>query len=242
MAALEILIIVTSHEQAGSSGQKTGIWLEELAVPYYFFKEAGAVITLASVQGGAVPVDPKSESIIASNSTIKRFQKDNAAMGMVLKSTQVSLQKAGDFDLVLVLGGHGAIWDFYSDVHLKKLLEDFNGQYKPIGAIGQGVTAFLQMVDRSGNPFVKGRLLTACSNSEEKAYRLTVAVPFQLETELISFGASYSKKANFENHTVTDQNIVTGQNAASAKEVAEKLLICRKNYPAKYIVSSEMHS
>jgi putative intracellular protease/amidase len=228
MAGIKILIIVTSRDHMVGNHNKTGIWLEELAIPYYVFTNGGASVKLASTKGGIVPVDPKSESIIVSNSTIKRFQKDPVAQLMMSNSEPISMQQAADFDLVFLAGGHGAMWDFCNNIFLKQLLEDFNWNHKPIGAVSHGVSAFLPMEKSSSKPFVEGRMLTSFSNTEEKAYGLTVAVPFLLETELISLGASYSKKANFENHTVTDQNIITGQNASSVREVADKLLLSLK--------------
>src|SRR5882757_781848 len=130
---MKILIVATSHGQLGDTGRKTGLWLEELAVPYYIFLDAGAVITLASPKGGPIPLDPKSESIIASTTTIRRFQKDLEAMSSLAHSIAVDTLKAADFDLIFLTGGHGPMWDFPDNNSLQRLLEDFNRQHKIIG-------------------------------------------------------------------------------------------------------------
>lgn len=233
MGPIKILIITTSHEQLGDTGRKTGLWLEELAVPYYIFKDAGALITLASPKGGPVPLDPKSESIIASNSTIRRFQKDPEAISWLSHSFPLSTQKAEDFDLVFLPGGHGPIWDFPGNEPLKQLLEDFNRQNKLIGSVCHGVASLLSLENGLGERLVKGRQLTAFSNSEEKVSGLTGIVPLLLESELVFLGASYSKGPDFESHTVIDGNLITGQNSASSKEVAKKLLVCLKESPKR---------
>ena len=217
----------------GSTLNKAGLWLETLAVPYYIFKEAGLRMTLASPKGGPVPLDPKSESIIVSTSTIRRFQKDPEAIAFLDHSIPLSTQIAADFDLVFLPGGHGPMWDLSCDQHLKELLQDFNRQGKPIGVVSHGAAALVELRNDLGESLMKGRQLTGYSNTEEQISGLTGVVPFLLESALVSLGASYSKGPNFESHTVTDGNMITGQNAASAKEVAKKLLLCLKGMPKK---------
>ncbi len=230
---MQILIVATSHGQLGDTGRKTGLWLEELAVPYYIFLDAGAVITLASPKGGPIPLDPKSESIIASTSTIRRFQKDLEAMSSLAHSIAVDTLSAADFDGIFLTGGHGPMWDFPENNFLQGLVEDFNRQHKIIGAVCHGVAALVSPKNELGLPLVKGRYLTAFSNTEEQGSGLTEIVPFSLESTLVSAGAIYSKGANYTSHTVTDGNIITGQNPASALEVARKILGLLKEMPKK---------
>jgi putative intracellular protease/amidase len=233
MNPMKILIIATSQEQMGESGQKTGLWLEELAVPYYIFKEAGAILTLASPNGGQVPLDPKSESIIVSSSTTKKFQKDPEAQAFLFNSVRLSTLSAENFDLVFVTGGHGPMWDFPMNDALKQLMTHFNLQNKPMGLVCHGVAALLSLENSLGEPLVKGRQLTAFSNSEEQVWGLTGKVPFSLETALADLGALYSKGPEFQSHSVVDGNLITGQNSSSSKEVAKKLLLCMKLMPKK---------
>jgi putative intracellular protease/amidase len=233
MGPIKILIVATSHAHMGNTPNKTGVWLEELAVPYYIFKEAGANLTLASPKGGPIPLDPKSESIIVSTSTIRRFQKDPEAISWLAHTTPLSTLIAADFDLVYLAGGHGSMWDFPDNEQLKELLEDFNRQHKPIGAVSHGVAALAGLGNDLGAPLMKGRRLTAFTNDEEQVFGLTGVVPFLLESALVALGASYSKGPNFESHVVIDGNIITGQNSSSSKEVARKLLICQKESPKR---------
>jgi len=230
---MKILIVATSHEQLGDTGRKTGLWLEELAVPYYIFLDAGAIITFASPKGGPIPLDPKSESIIASTTTIRRFQKDLEAMSSLSHSISLDTLKAADFDGIFLTGGHGPMWDFPENNSLQRLLEDFNRQHKIIGAVCHGVAALVSPKNELGTPIIKGRYLTAFSNTEEQSSGLTGIVPFSLESALVSSGAFYSKGANYTSHTVTDGNLITGQNPASAQEVARKILSLLKELPKK---------
>jgi putative intracellular protease/amidase len=228
MNRMKILIIATSREQMGDSIRKTGLWLEELAVPYYIFKDAGAQITLASPNGGSIPLDPKSESIIVSSSTTKKFQKDPEAIALMSNSLLLSEQKADNFDFVFLPGGHGSMWDFTKNEPLKILLENFNRQNKPIGLVSHGVAGLLQLENSLGEPLMKDRKLTAFSNHEEQIRGLTDTVPFLLESAFIALGAVYSKGPDFLSHTVIDGNIITGQNSSSAREVARNLLLSMK--------------
>jgi putative intracellular protease/amidase len=230
---VKILIIATSHDQLGDTGRKTGQWLESLAIPYFLFKEAGATITFASPLGGPIPLDPKSESIIASNSTIRRFQKDMEAISDLAHSVPLATLRAEDFDMALLPGGHGPMWDFPGNEPLRQLLEDFNHQNKPLGLISHGVSALVHLRSDAGDPFVKGRHVTAFSNSEEMVAGLTGVVPFSLESKLISFGAFYTKGADYTPFAITDGNIITGQNPASSSEVTKRMLALQKETQKK---------
>ena len=232
---MKILIILTSHEQLGDTGRKTGLWLESLAIPYYTFKDAGAIMTFASPQGGQPPLDPKSESIIASNSTIRRFQKDLEATSDLSHSIALHTLKAEDFDMLFLPGGHGPLWDFPGNDPLRHLLEDFIRQGKIIGLVSHGVSALLSLHNSLEEPFVKGRQLTAFCNSEEKVAGLTDIVPFSLESTLTNLGAAYSKGPDFIPHVVTDGMIITGQNPASSLEVGRRMLALLKETQKKVL-------
>jgi putative intracellular protease/amidase len=225
---MKVLIVATSHAQMGDSIRRTGLWLEELVIPYYIFKEAGAVLTIASPLGGAIPLDPKSESILASTPTIRRFQNDPACVSDLSHSTPLNELKAEDFDMVFVAGGHGAMWDFRENTALKELLGDFIRQHKITGFVCHGAAALLGLQDDKGDPFVKGRRLTAYSNSEEEVAGLTKVVPFSLESELVAAGALYSKSADYTNYMVTDGHLICGQNSISSRDVSRTMLVLLK--------------
>jgi putative intracellular protease/amidase len=229
MKSIKILFIVTSNDELGNTGHKTGVWLEELATPYYIFKEAGVAITLASPDGGPVPVDPKSQSIMMTTANTKRFTGDLEAMNFLSASILLNEVNADDYDGVFVPGGHGPLWDIATSPIVKRILEIFNTEGKPIGAVCHGVAALLPLQDEKRELLLKGRQLTGFSNSEEQSAGLVDVVPFLLENELMSIGALYSKGANYLSYQVDDGNIITGQNAASSKEVANKLLASVQN-------------
>jgi putative intracellular protease/amidase len=224
MKSIKVLFIATSHDTLGTTAGKTGVWLEELAAPYYVFKEAGAEMTIASPKGGEVPLDPKSESIIVATQSTKRFLKDEEAMNFLAHSVTVEEVRAGDFDLVFLPGGHGPLWDLADNKIVKQLLEAFNRENKPIGAVCHGVVGLLSLQNDKGELLIKGKQVTCFSNSEEKSTGLAEVIPFLLETKLISVGASYSKGEDYISYAVIDGNIVTGQNPSSSKEVVRKML------------------
>jgi len=226
---MNILIVATSHTALGDTGRKTGLWLQEIASPYYIFKDAGAVMVLSSPKGGPVPLDPKSESILASTPTLRRFQKDPEGISLLAESQVLAEVKAEDYDMVYVGGGHGALWDFPHNTVLRTLLNDFIRQGKIIGLVSHGVAALLDLQNIStGGALVKGLRLTAFSNSEQQVAGLTAVVPFSLESRLVADGAIYTKGEDFRTHTVADGKIITGQNPISSLDVSRKMLALLK--------------
>jgi putative intracellular protease/amidase len=238
METPQVLILSTSHKSFGETGRKTGVWLEEVAVPYYLFKEAGFVPVLASPLGGIVPLDPKSESIIVANGITKRFLKDPEALAWLHHSVNLNTVSAADYDLVYIAGGHGAMYDFPGNAELNLLLQDFYVQDKLIGIVCHGSAAMLDMKSNTGTSLLAQREITAFSNSEEKVWGLTAVVPFSLETALIALGVIYTKYSDFEGYTVVDGNFISGQNANSSKEVVRKMLLALKAKPKRMPVLS----
>ena len=224
MKSIKVLFVTTSHDKMGETGIRTGVWLEELAAPYYVFKDAGANVVIASPNGGLVPLDPKSESIIMATRATKRFLKDAEAMNFLSDSIMLEEVNADDFDVVFLPGGHGAMWDIAGNKTVRQLLEAFNSENKPIGSVCHGVAGLLSLQNGNGELLVKGKQLTCFSNSEEESAGLSGIVPFLLETKLLSLGALYSKAANYVSHVVMDGNIITGQNPASSEDVAKKIV------------------
>jgi len=224
MEAQKVLIITTSHNTLGETGEKTGIWLEELAAPYYVFYDAGATITIASPKGGEVPLDPKSEHEDASSKDVRRFQHDEFALHSIKHSIPLKDINEEDYDAVFLPGGHGPIWDFPKNTVLKTLLESFHRKQKPMGLVCHGVAGLVSLHNTEGDPLVKNLKLTSFSDTEEEAAGLTQVVPFLLESKLRSLGAIYHKGADFTDYVVADGNIITGQNPASSADAAMEIL------------------
>lgn len=221
---MKILFVVTSHADLGTSGEKTGFWIEEFATPYYVLADAGAEITIASPKGGQPPVDSKSELIDAQTAATNRFYKDNTLVDKMAHTLKLADIKYDDFDAVFYPGGHGPLWDLANDVDSIKLIENFYNHQKPIAFVCHAPAALVNTKAKNGNPLVKGKHLTSFSNTEEAAVKLVKVVPFLLEDELTKQGAIYSKAADWSSYTKQDGLLITGQNPASSEAVAKLLL------------------
>src|SRR5690349_10179084 len=103
---MKILMVLTSHDQLGNTGRKTGFWLEEFAAPYFVFKDAGVELTLASPKGGEPPLDPKSDLPENQTPATTRFKNDRAAQDALAATIKLSTVKSEDFDTVFYPGGH----------------------------------------------------------------------------------------------------------------------------------------
>jgi putative intracellular protease/amidase len=222
--AKKVLMVITSHADLGSTGDKTGFWVEEFAAPYYAFKDAGAHVTLASPAGGQPPIDPKSESPDAQTVATRRFDEDAESQVLLTKTAKLSDVKAADYDAVFYPGGHGPLWDLTDNVDSIALIESFLAANKPVAAVCHATAAFLNIKDTTGNYVVSGKAVTGFSNTEEDAVQLSDVVPFLLEDELVKRGGDYQKVADWHAFAVQDGLLITGQNPASSELAAEKLL------------------
>ncbi len=221
---MKILIVLTSHSALGDTGKKTGFWIEEFAAPYYVLADAGAVITVASPNGGQPPVDPKSEAPDAQTPATKRFYADLDAIDKVADSVKLSGIKQDDYYGVFYPGGHGPLWDLANDVNSIALIEGFYYAHKPVAFVCHAPAALIKVKAEDGEPLVKGKNVTGFSDTEEEAVGLTKIVPFLLEDELKKLGAYYSKGADWSSFTQQDGLLITGQNPASSEAVATLLL------------------
>jgi putative intracellular protease/amidase len=226
---MKILMVLTSHDQLGDTGKKTGFWLEEFAAPYYVFHDSGAEVVLASPKGGQPPLDPNSDSADAQTDATRRFADDSKAQ-QALAHTQVLSQVAGQsFDAVFYPGGHGPLWDLAEDKDSIALVERTVTQGTPFGAVCHAPAIFRHARRKDGAPLVKGRAVTGFSNGEEDAVGLTDVVPFLVEDMLKANDGDYSSLPDFQPHVVTDGKLVTGQNPASSAGAAEALLALLKD-------------
>ena len=220
---MKILMVLTSHDQLGNTGRKTGFWLEEFAAPYFVFRDAGVQLTLASPKGGQPPIDPKSDEPENQTDAMTRFKKDKTAQEALANTVKLSSVKAEDFDTVFYPGGHGPMWDLAEDPVSIALLESFYNSGKPIALVCHS-PGVLRHVTYKGEPLVKGKHVTGFTNGEEEAVQLTHVVPFLVEDELLQLGAIFEKKANWQPFSIVDGRLVTGQNPASSTSTAQALL------------------
>lgn len=221
---MKILFVLTSHDQLGDTGKKTGFWVEEFASPYYTLLDKGASITIATPKGGAAPIDPTSDAPDAATDATKRFDKDAEAKEKIANTKILSEINADDFDAVFYPGGHGPLWDLVDDATSIALIEKFNNQKKTIAFVCHAPIALRSVKDANGELLIKGKKVTGFSNAEEQAVGLTDVVPVLLENMFIESGAIYSRAAEWEPYVIQDANLITGQNPASSGLVAEKLL------------------
>ncbi|OPK11278.1 MULTISPECIES: type 1 glutamine amidotransferase domain-containing protein [unclassified Pseudomonas] len=221
---MKILMVLTSHDQLGDTGKKTGFWLEEFAAPYYVFKDAGAQLTLASPKGGQPPLDPKSDEPDAQTAATERFRQDSAARSALASTALLSSVRAADYDAVFYPGGHGPLWDLAEDPNSIALIETLHQAGKPVAAVCHAPGVLRHVKDADGQPLVKGKRVTGFTNTEEEAVQLTNVVPFLVEDMLKANGGVYSKGADWASYVVTDGLLLTGQNPASSEAVAEALL------------------
>ncbi|WP_027778735.1 type 1 glutamine amidotransferase domain-containing protein [Paraburkholderia caledonica] len=221
---MKVLMVLTSHDRLGNTGRKTGFWLEELAAPYYAFKDAGAEIVLASPQGGQPPLDPKSNEPANQTDLTRRFEADEAAKAQLAATVRLDSVSQAQFDTVFYPGGHGPLWDLAEDRHSIELIQSFIAAGKPIALVCHAPGVLRHVTTPDGRPLVEGKQVTGFTNSEEAAVGLTEIVPFLVEDELKARGGIYSKSDDWAPYVVTDGLLITGQNPASSSSAAATLM------------------
>ncbi len=215
--AKHVLMVVTSAERM-NDGKPTGLWLEEFAVPYLLFKEAGFEVAVASPKGGKVPVDERS---LKDGGHVFGWAKAIVELDSTIKLDQV---QARGFDAIFLPGGHGTMFDFPDDPDLKRLLNRFAAEDKVIAAVCHGPAGLVGAKKADGTPLVAGKTITAFTDAEEIAVELDKAMPFMLETRLREQGAKFVVGKKWAAHTQVDGKLVTGQNPASSKGAAEAVI------------------
>ena len=221
---MKVLIVLTSHDTLGDTGRKTGFWLEELAAPYYTFRDAGVETVLASPEGGQPPLDPASNEPAFQTDMTHRFEADPEARAALANTVRLDSVSAADFDAVFYPGGHGPMWDLAEDKTSKELIEATLRSGKPVALVCHGPGALRHVTNEDGTPLVQGRAVTGFANTEEEAVGLTDVVPFLLEDELKKLGGNYSKTADWTPYVVEDDLLITGQNPNSSTAVATALI------------------
>ncbi|TDR14013.1 type 1 glutamine amidotransferase domain-containing protein [Marinomonas communis] len=221
---MKILMVLTSHNELGNTGEKTGFWLEEFAAPYYTFLDAGAQLVLASPMGGQPPLDPKSDLPDFQTPATERFKKDEQAQQVLANTVKLEDVSQADFDAVFYPGGHGPLWDLAESDQSIALIEAFAQAGKPISFVCHAPGVLRHVKAANGEPLIKGRKVTGFTNGEEAGVALTDVVPFLIEDEFIRLGGHYEKGADWQPHVVEDGRLITGQNPASSEAVAQALI------------------
>ena len=220
---MKILMVLTSHDQLGNTGKKTGFWLEEFAAPYFVFRDAGAELTLTSPKGGQPPIDPKSD--LAENQTPAqaRFKADAQAQKALSQTIKLADVRPEDYDSIFVVGGHGPMWDIVDNPVVIGLMESIYKAGKPIAAVCHSSGIYRNVMD-GDKVLIKGRRVTGFTDGEEAAMHLTDVVPWLVEDELKRVGGLYEQTADWGDCALVDGRVVSGQNPASSTDAAKALL------------------
>ncbi len=218
---MHVLMVVTSHDRVDES-HPTGLWFEEFAIPYAIFRESGIQVTVASPLGGQTPLDPNSRP------TPEQESRWVEAQGRLQDTLALDALTDAGYDAVFLPGGHGTMFDLPDNDRLRQLLQQMEAQGRVIAAVCHGPAGLVNVRREDGRPLVEGRRVTGFTDAEEREVQLDTRVPFLLETRLRELGARFEAAPNWTDHTLTDGNLVTGQNpqssASCARAVVEALL------------------
>ena len=221
-----ILVIVTSTGEYEKVGYRTGLWLGELTHFYDVAEQAGYDVTIASIQGGPVPLDPESlaHTVLGDLGTDLRYT-DRRFMDRLKDTMAVAQAGVDDYDAIYLTGGHGVMFDFHQSRALETLIARFHDTGRIVSAVCHGPCGLLDVTLSNGEPLVKGRNVTGFSWREEELAQRADAVPYSLEDRLRELGAGYSTAVQpFVVLVVEDGRLITGQNPGSAKAVAEAVV------------------
>lgn len=220
-----ILMIVTSNARMGDTGTPTGLWAEELAVPYYALADAGVDVTLASPAGGPAPIDPGSVKPIGQNDpVVERFLADTALQALIAATPKASAFDGAEFDAVFFPGGHGTMWDLPVDDGVTRAVERAFAANKLIAAVCHGAAGLVTAKRPDGQSIVKDVRVNSFTDAEEVAVGLEKVVPFMLETRLRELGGRFEGTGNWQAFAIRDGQLITGQNPQSSHRVAQELL------------------
>jgi putative intracellular protease/amidase len=220
-----ILMIVTSNARMGDTGKPTGLWAEELAVPYYALVDAGALVTLASPAGGPAPIDPGSLKPVGENDpVVERFLADAALQARIAATSKAADFDGAQFDAVFLPGGHGTMWDLPVDAGVTRAVERAFAASKLIASVCHGAAGLVSAKRPDGQSIVKDLRANSFTNAEEAAVGLDKVVPFMLETRLRALGGRFESVANWQPFAIRDGQLITGQNPQSSHLVASTLL------------------
>ena len=220
-----ILMIVTSNARMGDTGQPTGLWAEELAVPYYALADAGVEVTLASPAGGPAPIDPGSVKPVGQNDpVVERFLADTLLQARIAATPKASEFDGAAFDAVFFPGGHGTMWDLPVDAGVTRAVERAFADGKLIASVCHGAAGLVTARRPDGHSIVKDLRVNSFTDAEETAVGLEKVVPFLLETRLRELGGRFEGTGNWQPFALRDGQLITGQNPQSSHLVAQSLL------------------
>lgn len=218
-----VLIVLTSHTELGNTGKKTGFWLPELTHPYYEFIEAGYTVDVASIEGGMAPLDGKifEEEEDEYN---QRFLDDAKLMAKVMRSIPIADINPDDYQVVLYSGGSGPMWDFPNNPDINRISKSIYEKNGIVSAVCHGTVALVNVTLSDGSLLIANKRIAGFTNKEEADLGTTEIVPFLLQDKLIEQGAIFVEGKAWQENVVVEGRLITGQNPASAKKVAQSII------------------
>jgi putative intracellular protease/amidase len=218
----KVLFVLTSHSQLGDTSEITGFWLSELTHPYYEFKKAGYLVDVSSIQGGIAPIDPK--SFDEPDDTNQNFLQDAELMAKVIRSLPLSSIDPSDYQAIVFSGGWGAMWDFPNNEYVNRVAATIYENNGIVAAICHGPAALIDITLSNGDYLISGKKVSALTNEEEELLGQIHIMPFLLQDKLIERGAVHIYGEPWKENVVVDGRLITGQNPASAKKVADMII------------------
>ena len=220
---VKIALVPTSASSL--KGHNTGLWLEELAAPFYVFQNEGFEIVMASPAGGPIPIDAGSMAEPYFTDAAKKFMHDATAVGALCHTAKLdTLSFPGDFDAIYLPGGHGTCVDYIGNPTIKSAIETMYRAGKIVATVCHGPISLTECTNEDGSPLVKGKTVTGFSDSEEAAVGYTDVVPVLIETKFKEQGANYEKGDDWTSKVCVDGNLITGQNPQSSDEAAKAVV------------------
>lgn len=216
----KILIVVTSHDTKGRTGEKTGYYLSEVSHAWEVFVSAGFEVDFVSPKGGNPPVD----GFDLSDPINKKFWEDRKYHDKIANSLKPENVNPKDYQAIYYAGGHGAMWDLPNNSAIAKIAAEIYENKGVVAAVCHGPAGLVNIKLTDGKYLVDGKKVNGFSNEEEAIVTLTDVVPFLLEDQLKSRGGIFEKSAPWQTHVAVDQRLVTGQNPQSAKAVGEAVV------------------
>jgi len=226
-----VLMVVTSHDRIGGTDEATGLWLSEVTHPYYEFVDNSYDVDFVSPKGGQPPIDPR--SIEAVDSVNVRFRTDSVAQARFLHTAIPDAVNPADYDIIFFAGGHGTMWDFPDNARLARLAAAIYENAGYVGAVCHGPAALINVILSDDSYLVDGKKVTGFTNEEEQARGLDTIVPFLLQDKLTGRGADFVAGEKWSENIVISGRLVTGQNPASAKGVADSIIAERAASPVR---------
>ncbi len=214
------LFVLTSHDQLGETGEKTGFHFDEMAQPYYILQDHGFVVDIASIKGGEPPAAPMKEQ----PESVVRFRNDKEAMKKLKGSKKIDAVDIKHYEGIYLPGGHGAMWDFPESEELQKVVEEAWVRGEIVAAVCHGPAGLVNARDEEGEPIVKDRCVNCFTNAEEEEVKKEKIVPFLLESRLRELGGLFVSEQPFQGILVQEGTLIMGQNPKSSGLVANAIL------------------